>query len=236
MTANELLDELIDLFSQEITGVTFCRAFSARQAARLPKLPTVTGEVENETVKAASSETRLCFRIFLPSGVDAHRAEEIFERMCTACGPRYPTFSAISRGPAKRDSVTGLLEVDCALTLLSAAGGSGGGNTQGAATVVLGGKEYRVESVSTTIRFSGDSLIAVGEREPFAVRGEKTEYTVELSGIETEGLSKLAAFTAVIGSGEGATTYRNCRWKTISDALRKASFTSEHREEGEENE
>ena len=230
MTANELLDELLALFSQEISGVTFRRAFSARQGKRLPERPTVTGEVESETVKSASNETRLCFRIFLPSDVDAHRAEEIFAQMCTVCGPRYPAFSAISRGPAKRDSVTGLLEVDCALTLLSSSGGSG--DAQGSLAVLLGGKEYRAGSVSTTVRVSGDGLIAIGETEPFAVRGEKTEYTVELSGIDTEGLSRLAAFTAVIGSA----TYRNCRWKTISDVLRKASFISEHREEGEENE
>ena len=234
MTANEMLDELLSLFSQEISGVTFRRAFSGQQGARLPERPVVTGEVENETVKSASSETRLCFRIFLPSGFEAHKAEEIFEQMCTVCGPRYPTFSAISRGPAKRDSVTGLLEVACALTLLSSSGGGGG--AQDGFTVLLGGKEYRAGGVSTTMKSSGDSLVAIGETEAFAVRGERTEYTVELTDIETDGLSKLATFTAVIGAAPREVTYRGCRWKTISDVLRKASFISEHREEGEENE
>lgn len=234
MTANELLDELLSLFSEEIPGVTFRRAFSGVPGARLPERPVVTGEVESEAIKSASSETRLCFRIFLPSGVEAQKAEGIFEQMCTVCGPRYPTFSAISRGPAKRDSVTGLLEVACALTLLSSSGGGGDGSAHGGFDVLLGGKKYRASGVSTTMRSSGDSLVAVGETEPFALRGQKTEYTVELSGIETDGLAKLAAFTAVIGTAPQEVTYRGCRWKTISDVLRKASFISEHREEGEE--
>lgn len=82
MSANELLDELLSLFSEKIPNVVFCRAFSGRQGARQPKLPVVTGELESESVKPASSERRFCFRIFLPSGAGAHRAEEIFEQMC----------------------------------------------------------------------------------------------------------------------------------------------------------
>lgn len=232
MSANELLDELLSLFSEKIPNVVFCRAFYGRQGARQPKLPGVTGELESESVKPASSERRFCFRIFLPSGAGAHRAEEIFEQMCRECGLRYPAFSAISRGPAKRDGVTGLLEVNCALTFLSGSNEDGAGEP----FVLLGGKEYRVESVGTTIRRSGESLVAIGETEPFAVRGEKTEYTVELSGIETDGLSGLAAFTAVVGKAPNEVVYQGCRWKSISDVLRKASFVSQRRERGETDE
>lgn len=232
MSANELLDELLSLFSEKIPGATFCRAFSGRQGQRLPKLPVVTGELESETVKPGSSEQRFCFRIFLPPELAARKAQELFEKMCQECGQKYPAFSAISRGAAKRDSVTGLLEVACALTFLSGSDGAG----QGAAAVLLGGKEYPVSSIGTSIRRSGDDLIAIGETEPFAVRGEKTEYTVELSGIETAGLSGLAVFTAVIGKAPNAVVYQGCRWKTISDVLRKASFVSECREQGETDE
>lgn len=226
MNSSELLSELLALFTERIPEAVFCRAFSGQKGGRLPKEPVVTGEVENETVKPASSETRLCFRIFLPPGTGARRAEELFARMCQECGARYPAFSAIARGPAQRDSVTGLLVVACALTFLE----SSGGGVREEQALILGGREYRASGVSTSIRRSGESLVSIGETEPFAVLGEKTEYTVELSGIETSGLSDMAVFTAVIGQPPNETAYKGCRWKVISDALRKATFVSYSKE------
>ncbi len=229
MTANELLENLLKLFRDNIPDASFSQAYPGGKGSRAPTKPAVTGEVDGETVKPGSQELRFRFRIFLPAGAGADKMEDLFASMCSLAGQAYPGFSAISRGPVSRDSVTGLLTVSCSFSFLSQSE-SGDGAAQGT-KVVLGGREYRASGIKTTIGKTGEELISIGETVPFAVRGERTDYTVELEGIDTSGLDRLAAFTVEL-SGSPGTVYKNCRWKSLSDVLRKAVFVSGEREEG----
>ena len=231
MKSKELLDELLALFRENISEADFFRAYQGSAGSRAPKRPVVTGEVDGETVKPGSEELKLRFRIYLTEQDGLEQAEEIFAAMCKLAGESYPGFSAISRGAAERDKTTGLLTVVCSLSFLTqGSGGSGGSGTTYGCKVLLGGMEYLASGVKTSVSKSGKSLTSIGETEPFAVLGEETEYTVELEGIETAGLDRLASFTAEIGEGENKAVYRNCRWKQLSDVLRKAVFVSAARE------
>ena len=230
MKSHELLEALLALFGENIPGADFSRAYQGSAGSRVPKRPAVTGEVDGETIKPGSEELKLRFRIYLPEQDGLEQAEEIFAAMCKLAGESYPGFSAISRGAAERDKTTGLLMVVCSLSFLTqGSGGSDGGGATYGCKVILGGLEYLISGVKTSVSSSGKSLISIGETEPFAVLGEGTEYTVELEGIETAGLDRLASFTAEIGEGENKAVYRNCRWKQLSDVLRKAVFVSSAR-------
>ena len=237
MKSRELLNELLALFGENIPSADFLRAYQGAPGSRLPQRPVVTGEVDSETVKPSSEELKLRFRIYLTEQDGLEKAEELFAAMCKLCGESYPGFSAISRGAAERDKATGLLTVVCSLSFLTqgsgGSGGSGGPDSPGTAygvRAILGGKEYTASGVKTSMSSSGKNLISIGETEPFAVLNEETEYTVELEGIETAGLDRLAGFTAEIGEGTNKAVYLNCRWKQLSDVLRKAVFVSAVRE------
>lgn len=227
MNTSEFLDSLLALFREKVTGADFLRAW--REAGEIRRLarPVVVGEVKEETIKPGSLEVKYQFRIFLPEGRGAPAAEGIFAAMCAAAGQAYPGFSAISRGAADRDRATGLLAVTCALSFLSQTGG-GEPSSPGRA-VKLGGREYLASGVKTTVSRKGRELISVGETVPFAVADEETEYLVELEGLDVSGLENLAGFTAEL-EGSPKIVYLDCRWKSLSDALRKASFVSRRRE------
>ena len=232
MKSHELLEALLTLFEENIPEADFFRAHRGNGGSRMPQRPAVTGEVDSETVKPGSEELKLRFRIYLTEQDGLEQAEEIFAAMCKLCGESYPGFSAISRGAAERDKTTGLLTVVCSLSFLtqsSGGSGSGGTGTTYGCKILLGGKEYLVTGVKTSVSKSGKNLVSVGETEPFAVLNEETEYTVELGGIETAGLDRLASFAAEIGEGANKVVYRNCRWKQLSDVLRKAVFVSSAR-------
>lgn len=224
-TANELLEELLALFREKVPEADFLREWPGKPESRGRARPAVTGGIDQQTVKPGSEEVRYGFRIFLPSGAGAEQAEDLFAAMCAAAGERYPGFFAISRGGAGRDKVTGMLEVDCSLSFLTQTGGGTGAQGR---SVVLGGREYSVTGVKTSVSRKGQKLVSIGETEPFAVLGGGTEYTVELEGLETAGLENLAAFTAEI---DGETRYYNCRWKSLSDVLRKGVFISGQKRE-----
>lgn len=224
MNAGALLDQALALFQEGIDGADFRRAFPPAPGGRLPQRPVVAGAVEAETVKNGSQEVRLRFRIFLPEGAGPSRAEELFAAMCQVVRERFPSFSAMSRGAAERERATGLLAVTCTLSFSQAESAGDGGSSSGE-TVVLGGVEYQVTGIKTTFTPLGTDLVAVGETAPFATLRAGTEYTVELEGLETAGLDRLAAFTAQAGGQ----TYTGCRWKYLSDGLRKAAFVSRER-------
>ena len=221
MTGGELLSQLLTLFSQEISQADFRPGYAPEAASRLPDRPVVAGEVDAETVKPSSQEIRLKFSIFLPPAQSPALAEDLFTRMCALAREEYDGFSAVSRGSVIRDAVTGLLEVPCTLTFLREDSSGGGG---AAVEVVVGGRALTATSVKTSFASHGVDLIAVGEEEPFARTAQPTEYTVELDGVETVGLERLAAFTAQVGEAE----YAACRWKTLAPG--KAVFTSTRRE------
>lgn len=224
MTTAELLSALLALFNQHLSGVDFLPAWEARPGSRHLDRPLVTGEVDSEMVKPASKEVRFRFRIYLTAGETARAGQEIFAEMCRLAGEHYPGFSAIARGGADRDKTTGHLVIPCTLTFLTSE--ESGGSTPGEGVkVTLGGRAYTADSAKVSMEFSGKELISVGEVNPFAVLDPAVRYMVELSGIAPEGLEKMAGFTAVIG-GEPGTTYKNCRWKSMSAALKKAVFTA----------
>lgn len=223
MTANELLTSLLTAFGEALPGVRFLSAYGAKGGTRRPEGVAVTGEVEGETVKPGGGELRLKFRIFLPESQDAAAAQEIFAEMCRVAGARFPAFSALSRGGYERDKATGLLSLSCVFTFLS----DSGGNVGPGVPVTLGGREYLSAGVTTALSFSGEALTSVGEDEPFHVLHGEPLYTVELILPDVSGLEALAGFTAQVGSPP--TTYRKCRWKTLSPALGKAVFTSKFR-------
>lgn len=220
MQGTELLNELLSLFEEQIPEADFDRAYPGSPGSRRIFRPAVTGEVEGETLKPGSEERRYRFRIFLPENCGADRAEEIFAAMCALAGERYPGFSAISRGAADRDKSTGLLTVACSLSFLTK---TEGGSSAAGRKVALGGKEFLVTGVKTTVSRKGQELVSIGETVPFATQGEETEYTVELEGLDVSGLENLANFTASLENGP---TYEGCRWKSLSDALRKGVFTA----------
>ncbi len=227
MKSSEWLDRLLELFQGSVDGAEFRRAYPGAWGSRALRKPLAVGEVEGETVRPGADEVKLRFTIFLPDGTDGKRAEEIFSAMCAQAGKAYPGFSAISRGAAGRDKTTGLLSVPCFLTFLFQTGGGEGARGKKA---VLGGREYWVTGVKTSMSRNADELVSIGETEPFALRERETEYTVELEGLDVSGLERLAGFTAEIGAGPDS-VYRNCRWKSLSDVLRKAVFVSSVREQ-----
>lgn len=225
METSETLNALLELFRGGIPEADFFRAWPGKRGSRMLARPVVTGEVDGETVKPGSHEARYRFRIFLPEGEGGERAETLFASMCRLAGEAYPGFSAISRGSLERDRAAGILSVSCSLSILTLTGGDGSGSI--GEKVVLGGREYTASAVKISISRKGEDLISIGETEPFAVLGERTEYTVELEGIETRGLENLADFRAELGEG---TAFAHCKWKTVSHALRKAAFLSGEKE------
>ena len=222
MTGAQWLAQLLALFREHIPQAEFRAGYQPAAAARVPALPVVAGEVDSEVLKPGSREIRLKFRIFLPPDQGADRAEELFAAMCTLAAEEYPGFSAIARSAAQRDAVTGLLQVPCTLSFLSA---DGGDTPAGGVAITLGGRELTATGVRTTYAPKGTELVSIGEETPFATVGARTEYTVELDGVETLGLDRLAAFTAIIGDA----VYENCRWKALSLTGGKASFVSAQR-------
>ena len=224
MITAELLSALLALFGGHLSGVDFLPAWDAQPGSRHLDRPLVTGEVDSEVVKPASKEVRLRFRIYLPAGQTARTGQEIFAEMCRLAGEHYPGFSAIARGGADRDKTTGHLVIPCTLTFLTDRESGGSAPGEGL-KVTLGGREYTADSAKVTMEFSGKELTSVWEADPFAVLDPAVRYVVELNGIAPEGLEKMAGFTAVIGEEPG-TIYKNCRWKSMSTALKKAVFTA----------
>lgn len=222
MNSTSLLDDIIAILSEKLDNVRFVRAYSSEWGSRRPGTPVVTGEIESEELKEGREQVKLKFLIFLPESAGARAAEKIFYEMCLCVGDKYPGFSAVTRGSAKRDSDSGLLSVECAMTFIE----SDNGATIRGRTIMLGGKQYSVRAVTVKMVQNGKELVSVGETVPFAVLGNEPEYTVELTGIETAGLEKLANFTATTDSG---ITYRGCRWKNICASASTAVFVSSER-------
>lgn len=222
MNTTNLLDDIIEMLNESLDGVRFIRAYSASFGGRRPTAPIVTGEVEAEELKEGREQVRFKFLIFLPESAGAKAAEKIFAEMCFCVSEKYPGFSAVTRGGAQRDTDTGLLKVECAMTFIEC---DGSASAKGR-SITLGGKSYAVKTITTKTTQGGKQLVSVGESAAFATLDADPEYTVELSGIETAGLDKLAAFTAITDSGMA---YYGCKWKTICDTASTAAFVSGER-------
>lgn len=222
MNTTSLLDDIIAMLNNNVDGVRFIRAYSAAGCGRRPTAPIVTGEVESEELKNGRTVAKLKFLIFLPENAEAKAAEKIFAKMCFCVGEEYYGFSAVTRGGVQRDNTTGLLRVECVMTFIER---DGSFSAEGR-SINLGGKDYPAKSITTKMTYSGKELVSVGETAAFATLDGDPEYTVELNGMETSGLEKLATFTAVTDDG---TAYYGCRWKNICNTAGTAAFVSSER-------
>ena len=108
----------------------------------------------------------------------------------------------IDREEEREDSQTRL---PCLSLRLVFAGGALG------MVVKLGGKNYKAAGAVVSASQSGTELTSVGEETPFALRDVRREYQVELRGIDTDGLERMAVFTAELGGR----VYTGCRWKAL---------------------
>lgn len=225
MTAHELLAELFGLFRPEFPKTEFREAYPPELCSRMPAGPLVSGTVAEEKTEGENWKARLDLRVFLPRTGAAEDGEPLLGRMTELAREHCPQFTGASRGAAVREKAAGFLEIPCSL-FFSRSGGQSGGIRK----AVLGGLEYTVSGAKTSISRKGEEIVSFGEEEPFAVRGERTAYTVELEGIDVDGLERLAGFTAELG--EPPEIYLGCRWKSLSPADRTAVFVSSLKREG----
>ena len=77
------------------------------------------------------------------------------------------------------------------------------GLDEGGGEVTLGGKVYPVAGWSVAVSTEGRELVSIGESQAFALEDRRTRYTVELEGLDTQGLERLASFTAKLGGVAG---------------------------------
>ena len=125
----------------------------------------------------------------------------------------------MERGKAQQDKPTGLLAIPCAVEFA--------GLDEGGGEVTLGGKTYPIAGWSIAVSTEGRELVSIGESQAFALEDRRTRYTVELEGLDTQGLERLASFTAKLG--ESPETYVGCRWKSLSQ--NRGVFVSYQRQE-----
>ena len=149
---------------------------------------------------------KLELTVFLPRGTGPGEAEPLLAAVEAAARELAPGFRGMERGKAQQDKPTGLLAIPCAVEFAGLDGGGG--------EVTLGGKTYPIAGWSIAVSTEGRELVSIGESQAFALEDRRTRYTVELEGLDTQGLERLARFTAKLG--ESPETYVGCRWKSLS--------------------
>lgn len=225
MTAYEVFIQLQGILQAAVPQADFRESYGPGAASRLPLRPVAAGQVGEETDREGRWSARIDYTLFLPRGAGAAVGEDILQGIGRAARGRFPALAGISRGAFAPDKSTGLLAAKLSLQFAEEKAGAG-------QAVVIGGTAY--PAAGWEIRCApGKGLTAIGEGEPFAVAGGM-EYTVEVAGIETAGLERLAGFTAVLGD----LAFAGCRWKSLSATGKRAVFTSTRmeREEGEHGE
>ena len=222
MTANELLEEALEWFSQQVEGVEFRAAWGDGWGSWLPAGPVVCGEVAGQRLSGGRGQVTLRFSVF--AGDEARRAqvlEELWALLVQDC----PGCGELRRGAGQTDGLTRqrylTLEGDF----------SGEGFSPQGVEVLLGGKACRAAGFSITALGPGDPLVAVGEEEPFAYAWGEGRYQVELEGLQSPwGLERLASFAACVGESR----FTGCRWKTLELPAGRAVFVAAGREEKED--
>lgn len=225
MTANEILTDFSQRLAREMPEIKQRRVYSGERTSYGIAAPVLTGEVAEERWEGGAWKAKLSFTLYLPENIGLQNGEEICSAIASMAREEYPLLSSAVRSGTGRDKTTGLMTLGLALNFAAEGGGS-----QGVHTVILGGVEYQAAGWKTTMAMKGDNLVSIGEEEPFAVINGSTEYTVELTGIQVEGLERLTGFTVSLGDGE---VYENCRWKSLFPGDKKAVFVSAYRQKAE---
>ena len=221
MRAYERLTGLLEAFREKIPGADFRECWGPGKAGRLPDKPVVTGQVAGEKDAGGQWSAELSLTVFLPRGAALKTGEELLDAMGAVIREAFPTVAEIRREGFGPDKASGLLSAECFVSF-EESGGEGG------VRAVIGGVERPAAGWAVQID-PGRALTAIGEEEPFAQTGG-VRYTVEISGVDTRGLERLAGFTVEIGGQE----YARCRWKSLDETGKSAVFTSFHRREGGE--
>ncbi len=220
MRAYELLGEMLALFQTQLPQADFRESWRPGSAGRLPGKPTVTGQVGSESASGNEWEARLDLTVFLPRGESANTGDELLAAMEDAAQAHFPSLSSVKREGFGVDKATGLLATQCFFAFAAS------GGTSGAQSVSIGGVERTASGWKIKID-PGRALTAVGENVPFALVGGVC-YTVEIEGIDTKGLERLAAFTVEMGNQR----FTRCRWKSLDETGKSAVFVSYDRTEG----
>jgi len=220
MRAYELLGEMLALFRVELPQADFREAWAPGSAGRLPGKPTVAGQVGSESDSGNGWDARLDLKVFLPRGEPAGTGEALLAAMGDAAQVHFPSLAGVKREGFGVDKSTGLLAAKCFFEFAASSGTGGVQNVSiGGVERVASGWEIRIDP--------GKALTAVGENVPFALVGG-VSYIVEIEGIDTEGLERLAAFTVELGGQR----FARCRWKSLDESGKSAVFVSFDRSEG----
>lgn len=214
MRAYELLGEMLALFQAELPQADFRESWRPGGAGRLPGKPVVTGQVGSESAGGNQWNARLDLTVYLPRGESAGTGDALLAAMGDAARAHFPSLSGVKREGFGLDKSTGLLAAQCFFEF-AASGGSGG--TQ---NISVGGVVRAASGWKITVD-PGRALTAVGENVPFALVGG-VRYTVEIQGIDTKGLERLAAFTVDLGDQR----FTRCRWKSLDETGKNAVFLS----------
>lgn len=218
MRAYELLEELLAAFREAMPQADFQAGWRPGDAGRLPGRPVAAGQVGEGSAEGDGWSVRLDLTVYLPRGGSAKAGEELLAAMEETARARLAGLSGVQREGFGVDKATGLLAAKCFFRFA----GSGRG---GLVRVTIGGMERLAGGWRIRLE-PGRALTAVGEDAPFAVVG--AGYVVELEGLDTRGLERLAVFTAELGG----LRFGRCRWKALDEAGRSAVFLSYERTEG----
>ena len=180
---------------------------------------TVAGQVAKERFAPEGWSGKLELTVFLLRGTGPGEAEPLLAAVEEAARELAPGFRGMERGKAQQDKPTGLLAIPCAVEF--AGRGEGGGE------VTLGGTPYPGAGWGGAVSTEGRGVVSIGESQAFALEDRRTRYTVELEGLDTQGLERLASFTAKLG--ESPETYVGCWWKSLSQ--NRGVFVSYQRQE-----
>ncbi len=219
MGAYELLESLLEQLAADFPQGEFRAAYGAEQGSRRVERLTVAGQVAKERFAPEGWSGKLELTVFLPRGTGPGEAEPLLAAVEAAARELAPGFRGMERGKAQQDKPTGLLAIPCAVEFAGLDGGGG--------EVTLGGKTYPIAGWSIAVSTEGRELVSIGESQAFALEDRRTRYTVELEGLDTQGLERLARFTAKLG--ESPETYVGCRWKSLSQ--NRGVFVSYQRQE-----
>lgn len=218
MGAYSLLESLLEQLAAEFPQGEFRAAYGTQGRSRRVEKPTVAGQVAEERWQPEGWRARLEFTLFLPRDTGPGEAEPLLSGIEAAAREASPAFAGVERGRIQADRATGCLAIPCALEF---AGGDGADGLE----ITLGGKTYPAAGWSVAVAAEGRELVSVGESTAFAWEDPRTRYTVEITGIDTMGLERLASFTARLG--EAQEEYAGCRWKSLGQ--NRAVFVSYER-------
>lgn len=215
MRGYELLGQVMSQLKEKLPQVYLRECWVPGGPGRLPQKPVLAGQVGQESQEEDKWSARLDFTLYLPRGMDFAAGEGILAAAIQSV-EGVAGLAGFERQGFTPDTSTGLMMAACSFNF------AGGGGVQGQ-TVSIGGIPQKVSGWQVSVS-PGRALTAIGEEEPFAWVGGVT-YTVALTGLDTQGLERLAGFTVELGGQ----VYMRCRWKTLEETRKGAVFLSNRR-------